>query len=90
MKRRNDNHSPGPVIRVIKCINERSLKNNVLCHSICHSISSATLEAVADQIQLYDLQNFSTVILSVGGNNVANDCDLEYLEGKFDQLFVQI
>lgn len=71
---------------IIKGINEKGLKHNVLCHGI----SGATLQTVAEQVQLYDLQNFSTVILSVGGNDLANSRDPEYIEERFDQLFVQI
>lgn len=69
---------------IIKGINEKGLKHNVLCHGI----SGATLQTVAEQVQLYDLQNFSTVILSVGGNDLANGRDPEYIEERFDQLFV--
>lgn len=48
------------------------------------------MEMVSDQICLYDLQNFSTVVISVGGNDVSNGSDLEYVEERFDQLIVQI
>ena len=71
---------------IIKGINERGLKNNVLCHGI----SGGSVDNVVDQIQLYDLQNFSTIIVHVGGNDISDDRDPEVLEDKFDQLFVHI
>lgn len=52
---------------IIKGFNERGLKKNVLCNGI----SGASVDNVVDQIQLYDLQNFSTIIVNVGGNDLA-------------------
>ena len=71
---------------IIKGINEKGLNSNIHCHGI----SGATVETVLDQIQLFDLKNFSTIIISVGGNDISNGSNLEYVEEKYDQLLRQI
>ena len=35
---------------------------------------------------MYDLKNFDTVIISVGGNDVSNSADIELVEDKYDKL----
>ena len=76
----------GGVFIIIKGVNPRGLKHNVHCSGI----SGATVENVHDQVTLYDMQNFSTVIISVGGNNASNGSNIEYVEEKYDQLFQYI
>ena len=71
---------------IIKGINPKGLKNNVHCSGI----SGATVETVHEQIALYDLRNFSTIIVYVGGNNVSNGSNIEYVEEKYDQLLQYI
>lgn len=70
---------------IIKGINPRGLKNNVHCN-----ISGATVDVLQDQIFVYDLRNFSTIIIYVGGNNVSNGSNIEYVDEKFDQLLQYI
>lgn len=71
---------------IIKGINEKGLKKHV--HS--HGISGATTETVLDQLSLFDLKNFSTVIISIGGNDISNGTNVEYVEEKYDQLIQYI
>lgn len=56
----------------------------------CHGISGAGVETILEQIRVFDLKNFSTVIVSVGGNDVSNCSNLEYVEEKYDQLLIHI
>ena len=63
---------------LISGINKNGLKEKVYKHGI----SGATIE----EIEMYDLQNFSHIILYVGGNNASNKTDCEYFEEKYDQL----
>ena len=67
---------------IIKGINPKGLKDYVHCNGI----SGATVETVTDQISVYDLKNFDTVIVSVGGNDVSNGADIEWAEDKYDKL----
>lgn len=71
---------------IIKGINERGLKQQVHCHGI----SGATVEKVLDQLSLFDLKNFTSVVISVGGNDLSNGSNVEYIEEKFDQLLLYI
>ena len=67
---------------IIKGINAKGLTDYVHCNGI----SSATIETVTDQISVYDLKNFDTVILSVGGNDVSNGAEIEWAEDNYDKL----
>lgn len=67
---------------IIKGINPRGLKDNIHCIGI----PGATVETVHEQIALYDMRNFSTAIIYIGGNNVSNGSNIEYVEEKYDQL----
>ena len=67
---------------IIKGINAKGLKSYVHCSGI----SGATVEKVSDQISVYDLKNFDTVIISVGGNDVSDSADIELVEETYDKL----
>ena len=67
---------------IIKGINPKGLKTYVHCNGI----SGGTVETVTDQLSVYNLKNFDTVIISVGGNDVSNGSDIEWAEDKYDQL----
>lgn len=71
---------------IIKGINQRGLKK----HVHIHGISGATVETVLEQLPLFDLKNFSAVIISVGGNDISNGTNVEYVEEKYDQLILYI
>lgn len=45
---------------------------------------------MSEQISLYDLRNFSSVVISVGGNDISNGSDIEYVEEKYNQLIQYI
>ena len=67
---------------LISGINKNGLKEKVYKHGI----SGATIDTLIEEIEMYDLQNFSHIILNVGGNNASNKTDCEYFEEKYDQL----
>lgn len=71
---------------IIKGINERGLKQ----HVHCHGISGATVETVLDQLSLFDLKNLTSIVISVGGNDLSKGSNVEYIEEKFDQLLLYI
>ena len=51
-----------------------------------HSRGGATVSDIINDITLYDLSQFQTIIISVGGNDSVNCIDEELFEEKYDQL----
>ena len=49
-----------------------------------HSRGGATVSDIINDIALYDLSQFQTIIISVGGNDSANGIDEELFEEKYD------
>lgn len=71
---------------IITGINTKGLKDKVYKHGI----SGATVDSLLQEIDVYDLRNFSHAILYVGGNNASNRTEIEYFEEKYDQLISYI
>ena len=71
---------------IITGINKNGLKDKVYKHGI----SGATVDTLLQEIEVYDIQNFSHIILYVGGNNASNGTESEYFEEKYDQLICYI
>ena len=71
---------------IITGINRNGLKDKVYKHGI----SGATVDTLIEEIEVYDLQNFSHIILYIGGNNASNGTESEYFEEKYDQLICYI
>ncbi len=71
---------------ILKGINTRGLKWDVQKHST----GGATLPVLMDEILRYDMRVFSHVIIYVGGNDAANQIDIELFEDKYDQLIDKI
>lgn len=67
---------------IITGVNPKGLKQNV--HR--SGISGATVDSILKEIKLFDLDNFSHVIIYVGGNDASHGTDSEYFEEKYDQL----
>ena len=51
-----------------------------------HGIPGGKIEHVLSHMKVYDLNQFSSVIVYVGGNDAANGTDPELFEEKYDQL----
>ena len=51
-----------------------------------HSNSGGTIQNLIEEIRFYDLKVFSTVIIYIGGNNVARGDNLRSIEEKYDEL----
>ena len=71
---------------ILKGINPRGLKNYVHCSSI----SGAKVETVQEKIAVYNMRNFTDVLIYVVGNDVSNGSNVEYIENKYDQLLQYI
>ena len=71
---------------IINGINPRGLKNYVHCNGI----SGATAETVREKMVVYNLKNFTNVIIYVGGNDVSNGSNVESVEETYDQLLQYI
>lgn len=67
---------------IITGVNSKGLKENV--HR--SGISGATVDSILKEIKLFDLDNFSHVIIYVGGTDASHGTDTEYFEDKYDQL----
>ncbi|MCG7877246.1 MAG: SGNH/GDSL hydrolase family protein, partial [Candidatus Thiodiazotropha endolucinida] len=55
-----------------------------------HSVSGAKIDNILTDIRRYDLKNFSSIIVYVGGNDFAGGIDPELFEEKYDQLLSYI
>jgi len=71
---------------LIRNINEKGLNEGVHCYGI----SGATAEIISRRIQMFNLKEFSTVVISVGGNDSANKVDVEFFEAKLDEIIQYI
>lgn len=67
---------------IVSSINQSGLKKSVYKHGI----PGATVDSILKELQVYDLQNFSHIIIYVGGNNASQGTDVEYFEEKYEQL----
>ena len=50
------------------------------------SKGGATIQDLIDEIKVYDMKAFSTVILHIGGNDAANGTGTWAIEDKYDEL----
>lgn len=86
----NNTHSGKKLLMIgdsiLHGVNVKGLKNNV--HK--HSVSGATINTLIKDIGMYDLTQFHTVILYVGGNDISKTRDIELIEEKYDQLIALI
>lgn len=71
---------------ILSGVNKRGLNRNVECLSV----PGATIETINDKIQLYDISKFNNIVVYVGGNDAANNSDMEYFEEKCDQFMRSI
>lgn len=51
-----------------------------------HSKSGAQVCNIIEDISMYDMKSFSSVVVMVGGNDASNRTDTELFEEKYDQL----
>ena len=67
---------------IISGINPKGLKENV--HR--DGIPGASVDCILKEVKVFDLSQFSHIIIYVGGNNASKGTDTEYFEEKYDQL----
>ena len=67
---------------IINRVNPRGLKYNV--HK--HVIAGATISTLMNEVQLFDLSRIDTIIVYVGGNDIANHQYAELIEEHYDQF----
>lgn len=67
---------------LISSVNPRGLKQGVFKHSI----PGARIDHIFDQTNVFNMQQFSQVIISVGGNDASNNTDVEYFEELYEQV----
>ena len=71
---------------IISGVNTKGLTKGV--HK--HSKGGATLQHMIDELAVYDLKAFSTVIIYIAGNDAANGKSVDWIEEKYDELLSRI
>lgn len=71
---------------IISRINPKGLLPNI--HK--HAIPGATVKTLMTDLRLFNMKNFESVFLYIGGNDAANGTDIELIEEMYDQLIVQL
>ena len=71
---------------VISPVNPRGLKKEVFKHSI----PGARIDHIFDQSNIFNMSQFSEVILFVGGNDASNSNDMEYFEELYEQVILNL
>lgn len=67
---------------IVSGINPKGLKENVRRDGI----PGASVDCILKEVKVFDLSQFSHIIIYVGGNNASKGTDSEYFEEKYDQL----
>lgn len=55
-----------------------------------HSISGAGIDSLSEDLELYDLTIFNTIIVYIGGNDASRGMDAKCFESKYERLLVEI
>ena len=71
---------------VISPVNPRGLRKEVFKHSI----SGARIDHIFDQTNIFNMNQFSEVIIFVGGNDASNGTDIEYFEELYEQVILNL
>lgn len=71
---------------ILNKANPKGLKANV--HK--HAIPGATIKTLMSEVKLFNLNIFTSVVIYIGGNDVANGTDVELIEEQYDQLIQQL
>ena len=67
-------------------VNPKGLKDTV--HK--HAVPGATIKTLTTDMKLFNMKMFDKVIVYVGGNDIANNMDIELIEENYDQLITQM
>lgn len=71
---------------IVSGINQNGLRKNVYKQGI----SGATIDSLLNEIEVFDLRQFSHIVIYIGGNDASNRTDIEYFEEKYEQLLSHI
>lgn len=71
---------------ILNKVNTKGLTDTV--HK--HSVSGATLQTLIRDIELYDIMNFETVIIYIGGNDLSGNSGADLIEESYEQLIAMI
>lgn len=71
---------------IVSGINRKGLKNRVECHPV----PGATIDAINNKLQIFDISKFDNIVVYVGGNDTSRNTNLEYFEEKYDQLITSV
>ena len=71
---------------IITGVSKQGLKDNVYRHGI----SGATVKTLLNEIEVYDLKQFSRAVIYIGGNNASNGTDIKHFEEMYRKLLTHI
>ena len=71
---------------IISPVNPRGLKKEVFKHSI----SGAKIDHIFDQSNIFNMNQFSDIIIFVGGNDASSGTDIEYFQELYEQVILNI
>ncbi|MEW8548504.1 MAG: GDSL-type esterase/lipase family protein [Candidatus Thiodiazotropha sp.] len=71
---------------LISAVNPKGLKQNVFKNGI----SGATIDSILSKVKVFDLTQFSHVVIYVGGNDASNHSDIEYFEEVYERVISHI
>ena len=71
---------------LISAINPKGLSQKVFKNGI----SGAKINEIYNKVKVFDLNQFSHVVIYVGGNDASNSVDIEYFEEVYDQLIQHV
>lgn len=67
---------------LISSVNPKGLNQGVFKHSI----PGARIDHIYDQVNVFNMNQFSQVIIFVGGNDASSGTDIEYFEELYEQV----
>ena len=67
-------------------VNPKGLKQGVFKHSI----SGAKIDHIFHQASVFNMNQFSNIIIYIGGNDASSGTDIEYFEELYDQVIQNI
>ena len=71
---------------LISAVNPKGLKQNVFKNGI----SGATIDCILNKVKVFDLAQFSHIVIYVGGNDASNHSDIEYFEEVYERVISHI
>lgn len=89
MSQLNDEHHGRTLLlgdSILSGINRKGLKKGVECKPV----PGATISAILDTIEIFDVTKFDSIVVYVGGNDASNETELGYFRDQYEELITLI